>query len=93
MPEGVTRAHVVMPRETVEAIDRVVGRRGRSRFLTEAAEEKLRRMRLLEAADRVAGSLANVDTPGWNTPEEVDEWVRSLRRADDDRLQRILDSR
>ena len=82
-----------MPRETVEAIDRVVGRRGRSRFLTDAAEEKLRRIRLLEAADRVAGSLADVDTPGWNTPEEVDEWVRALRRADDDRLQRLLDPR
>jgi hypothetical protein len=87
------RAHVLMPRETVEAIDRVVGRRGRSRFLADAAEEKLRRIRLLEAADRVAGSLANVDTPGWNSPEEADEWVRALRRADDDRLQRLLDAR
>jgi hypothetical protein len=93
MPDATVRAHVVMPRETVEAIDRVVGRRGRSRFLADAAEEKLRRIRLLEAADRVAGSLANVDTPGWNSPEEADEWVRALRRADDDRLQRLLDAR
>lgn len=93
MADSTVRAHVLIPRETIEAIDRVVGRRGRSRFLADAAEEKLRRIRLIEAADRVAGSLANVDTPGWNTPEEVDEWVRSLRRADDDRLQRLLDSR
>jgi len=93
MANGTVRAHVLMPRETVEAIDRVVGRRGRSRFLADAAEEKLRRIRLLEAADRVAGSLANVDIPGWNSPEEADEWVRALRRADDDRLQRLLDAR
>jgi hypothetical protein len=56
--KGDTRAHVVMPRETVEAIDRLVGRRGRSRFLAEAAEEKLRRVRVLEAADRLAGSIS-----------------------------------
>jgi hypothetical protein len=93
MPGEVIRAHVLMPRETVEAIDRVVGRRGRSRFVADAAEEKLRRLRLLAAADRIAGSLANVDTPGWNTPAEVLDWVRGQRRADEDPAQRLPDAR
>ena len=84
VPNDVVRAHVLIPRDTVEEIDRIVGRRGRTRFLVDAAEEKLRRSRLLVAADRVAGSLANDDTPGWNTPDEVQEWVRSIRRSDDD---------
>ena len=92
MSGEMSRAHVVMPRETIEAIDRIVGRRGRSRFLADAAKEKLRRLLVLEAADRVAGSLAAEDTPGWNTPDEVQEWVRALRRADDARLQRLLDA-
>ena len=87
MAEGDTRAHVVMPRETVEAIDRLVGRRGRSRFLAEAAEEKLRRIRVLEAADRVAGSISEDEAPWWRTPDDILTWVRALRSDTDDRSQ------
>jgi hypothetical protein len=50
----------------------------------DATEENLRRSRLLSAAGQVAGSLANEDIPGWNTPDEVQEWVGSIRRSDDD---------
>ena len=84
MSESVVRAHVLMPRETVEAIDRVVGRRGRSRFLVDAAEEKLRRVRLLEAADRVAGSISEDDAPWWRTPDDILAWARDQRRDRDD---------
>jgi hypothetical protein len=87
MADGTVRAHVLMPRETVEAIDRVVGPRGRSRFLVDAAEEKLRRIRLLEAADRVAGSISEDDAPWWRTPDDISAWVRALRRDADDRSQ------
>lgn len=87
MTDGTVRAHVLMPRETVEAIDRVVGRRGRSRFLADAAEEKLRRVRLLEAADRVAGSISEDEAPWWRTPDDISAWVRDLRRDPDDSVQ------
>ena len=80
------RAHVVLPRELVEAVDEVVGRRGRSRFFAEAAREKLARVRLARAARKAAGSLADVDVPGWETSESAEEWVRTTRRADDARL-------
>ena len=80
-----SRAHVVLPRETIEAIDRVVGRRGRSRFLADAAEEKLRRIQLLEAARRVAGSIPDGEVPEWDTPDSIDAWVRALRCDGDDR--------
>jgi hypothetical protein len=46
-----------------------------------------RRRRLLEAADRIAGSIPDDETPGWNTPDEILEWVRALRREADGRLQ------
>src|SRR3989304_3474545 len=86
MPKELMRTHVVIPKELVESIDKTVGRRARSRFLVEAAEEKLRRIRLARAADKVAGSLANVDIPGWETPEAASKWVRDLRKSDDERL-------
>ena len=76
------RAHIVMPAELVEEIDAQVGPRRRSRFVQEAVEEKLRRQRLQASLTEMAGSLADVDIPGWETPEGAAEWVRALRRGD-----------
>jgi metal-responsive CopG/Arc/MetJ family transcriptional regulator len=77
---GMVRTHVVMPKEVVDEIDELVGPRRRSEFLTELAQKELRRRRLLEAFDRAAGSLAEVEIPGWETSESAEEWVRNLRR-------------
>jgi hypothetical protein len=41
---------VVLSNEVLEAIDAVVGKRGRSRFFEEAAKEKLERLALAEGA-------------------------------------------
>ena len=79
---GQRRAHIVMPTELVEEIDAQVGPRRRSRFVQEAVEEKLRRQRLQTSLSEMAGSLADVDIPGWETPEAAAEWVRALRRGD-----------
>ena len=76
------RTHIVMPVELVEEIDAQVGPRKRSRFVQEAVEEKLRRQRLQTSLAEMAGSLADVDIPGWETPETAAEWVRALRRGD-----------
>jgi len=77
------RTHVVLPRRLVEAVDEMVGRRGRSKFLGEALEEKLARLRLNRAAEKAAGSLADTNIPGWKTSESAVEWVRAARRASD----------
>ena len=61
----------------------MVGRRGRSKFLGEALEEKLARLRLIRAAEKVAGSLADTNIPGWEASESAVEWVRAARRASD----------
>jgi hypothetical protein len=79
------RTHVVVPRELVSSIDRLVGRRRRSAFFAEAAGEKLARLRLIEAAAQAAGSLADVDIPGWESSEAAAAWVHASRQADDAR--------
>jgi hypothetical protein len=38
------------------------------------------------ALRKVAGSLRDVDTPGWETPNAASEWVAKGRVADDERL-------
>ncbi len=85
------RTHVILPRDIVEAVDGLVGKRSRSRFIAEAAEEKLARLRLERAARHAAGSLADIETPGWETSESAAEWVRASRKADEDRLRRFAE--
>ena len=93
MSSETIRTHVIIPKELLDSIDRLVGRRARSRFLAEAAEEKVRRIRLAKSARRVAGSLAGKDTPPeWETSEGAARWVHESRRADAERLRRLLDT-
>ncbi|HEY7061676.1 MAG TPA: hypothetical protein VII06_09365 [Chloroflexota bacterium] len=85
MSQATIRTHIVIPEELAASVDRLVGRRRRSAFFAEAAAEKLARLRLMEAAEQAAGSLAAVDVPGWETPEATSAWVRASRLADDAR--------
>jgi len=89
MSEEMIRTHVVIPKALVETIDVLVGKRHRSAFLTEAAEKEVRRLKLLKAAEKAGGSLEHVEIPGWETSESAVEWVRALRRSDNERLERI----
>jgi metal-responsive CopG/Arc/MetJ family transcriptional regulator len=82
------RAHVVLPVALLREIDALVGRRGRSRFLEEAASEKLQRLRRIAAFERATAELT-VGVPEWETRESAAEWVRELRREWDERLQGV----
>ncbi len=75
------RTHVVMDEEVLEQIDEIAGRRGRSRFLEEAAKEKIARLRLLETLRDTAGAISS-DHPHWKDPRSADEWVRATRRTE-----------
>lgn len=79
MARETVRTHVVLPKELVDAIDRLVGHRRRSSFLAEAVEEKLDRERLGKALTATSGFLAAEFHPEWETPEIVSAWVRELR--------------
>ncbi len=76
------RTHVILADEVIAAIDERVGERGRSRFLEEAAREKLERLELEAAIHDGAGILKDEDYPHWRDPEDVKEWVRASRRGD-----------
>jgi metal-responsive CopG/Arc/MetJ family transcriptional regulator len=81
MAVEMVRIRVSMPRALVEEIDRRVGKKERSAFIAEAAAQELRRLRRIEALDEFAGSLKDVDIPGWEMSESAAEWVREQRRA------------
>ena len=72
------RVHVVLPREVIDQVDALVGPRKRSQFIQEAIEDKIGRRRRIEAFEQFAGSLEDVDIPGWETSESTAQWVRDL---------------
>jgi metal-responsive CopG/Arc/MetJ family transcriptional regulator len=80
------RTHVVLSEQLVKDIDRIVGSRQRSRFLTEAAEKELMRRRQAEALRAAAGSWKDSYHPELKLGS--DKWVRKLRQEGERRLRK-----
>ncbi len=76
------RTHVILSDEVIDAIDEHVGERGRSRFLEEAAREKLERLEMEAAIREGAGLLKEKDYPYWRDTKSVQAWVRRSRRGE-----------
>jgi metal-responsive CopG/Arc/MetJ family transcriptional regulator len=76
------RTHVIMSDEVLAAIDEVVGKRGRSRFLEQAASEKLERLALEEAIGATAGVAAGSSYSHWRDRDAAAEWVRKTRHTE-----------
>jgi hypothetical protein len=81
------RTHVVLEEKLVKDIDRFVGSRRRSSFLTEAAEEKLMRYRQIEALKAAAGAWKDKDHP--ELKQGSAKWVRKLRQETERRFKRV----
>jgi hypothetical protein len=69
------RIHVILSDDVVSAIDQRVGERGRSRFLEQAAREKLDRLELDEALVSIAGILSDSDYPEFADQASINKWV------------------
>jgi hypothetical protein len=80
-----TRAHVVLPEDLIAQVDRITGRRRRSRFVEEAIREKLAREALSKALEETAGTIDPAEYPEWASPASTSEWVARRREADSDR--------
>ena len=75
--------HVVIPDEVVaRQIDRLVGKRGRSKFLVSAARTEVKRLRLLSPQD-ASGSWKDEDHP--ELQNGAARWVSKLRWQDNNR--------
>ena len=81
------RTHVVLSEQLVKDIDTLVGTRQRSSFLTQAAEEKLMRLRQIKALEAAAGSCKDKDHP--ELKQGAAKWVAKLRRQDQKRFQEV----
>lgn len=83
---ALVRTHVIFPKNLLEELDKIVGKHGRSKFITDAARSKLNSHLLAKSAEKAAGILKNIEIPGWETNKTSYEWVRKLRKENDKRL-------
>ncbi len=75
------RTTVTIPKALMEQVDELAGPRGRSGFVTEAIEARVKRERLRKALDQTRGIY--VGTPFHMTSDEVYRWVREQREGPD----------
>ena len=78
---ALARTTITLPEELLEEVDTLAGPRGRSAFVTEAIEARVKRERLRRALDRVRGIY--VGTPFEMDEEQAYRWVRDLREGPD----------
>ncbi len=76
------RVHVVISDETLRSIDLLVGARARSRFLEQAAREKLERLALVASLEDTSGILSAGAHPEWHDRAAAAEWVHKTRRSE-----------
>jgi hypothetical protein len=81
---GSRRVRIILAEELIKEIDAVVGPRGRSAFLVEAARAELRRRRLLK--------FLRDDQPAWSERDHPElsvgagAWVKCIRSEGEKRL-------
>ncbi len=73
-----------LPKDLVEEIDAVAGKRNRSAFVEETLRQRLRRERVRRAWEGVRGAWAGKGPPEWDEPDGVANWVRVLRAEETD---------
>jgi hypothetical protein len=88
MTHASTRTHVIAPKELIEEVDRIVGPRHRSEFITDAVAEKLKWEKLLQATRKAMALPPVDDVPEWNTPESTAKWLGD-GRAEPKRIRKV----
>jgi hypothetical protein len=76
------RTNLLLPEKLVREVDEIAGPRGRSRYIAEAVEARLKRDRIKRAWEAARGMWR--DRPEWKTSDDVVEWVRALRAEETD---------
>lgn len=84
------KAHITLPKDVLETIDKLAGKRGRSKFMKEAAEEKIARERFLKALKESAGAWKDENHPELFSIKDIHKCIREMREESGQRLKRIL---
>ena len=81
------RTHVILPVDLVADIDKLVGKQGRSAFITEVAQREIKLRRQREVLSETAGAWKAEDHP--ELAEGAAAWVRQMRSLDNRRFEEL----
>jgi hypothetical protein len=81
------RAQVVLPLDVVADIDKLVGKRGRSAFLTELAQREIKIRYQREVLTEAAGAWASDEHP--ELAHGAAAWIREIRALDHERFEEL----
>ena len=84
-----TKVHLTFPPEIIREIDNLVGKRGRSKFVSEAAEEKIKREKYSSSLKKCAGAWKSENHPELSSTGHVVKFVEKIRKESGERLKRI----
>jgi hypothetical protein len=84
-----TKAHLVLPRDILEEVDQIAGKRKRSLFIAEATREKLQRERFSKALEETQGAWNDRNHPDLKTARDMEKYVGDKRQSYRKRLKRI----
>lgn len=84
------KAHLVLPREILEEVDKIAGKRRRSLFIAEATQEKLERDQFLKTLEETKGAWTGKNHPELRTPKDVERFVEEKRRSYRKRVKGIV---
>jgi len=76
---------LVLPEDLIKEIDKLMGRRKRSKFITKATRKELKRIRLQKALERAAGAWKDEDHPELEK-KGTSQWVRNFREESEKRF-------
>jgi len=79
------KAHLIFPEDLLQAIDKLVGKRGRSKFVVEATRKELKKIQFLEALREAAGSWKDENHPELKEKGAY-QWVRDQREMENRRF-------
>ena len=85
------RAHLVIPREILDEVDQIAGKRKRSVFIVQATQEKLERERFIKVLEDTRGAWSDKNHPELKTERDVEKYVREKRQSYRKRSKRTED--
>jgi hypothetical protein len=86
-----TRAHIAFPKEVRADLDRLVDKRNRSKFVTDAVRKELLLVRQRDAIRRAAGSWKDRNHP--ELKNGTGPWLKKLRHESEVRFKKQFGSR
>lgn len=83
------KTHVMFPAELLQAIDKTVGSRKRSKFIVEATKEKLEELKFRQALEASAGCWKDKNHPCLRTQEDIRTYLKKAREITEKRDKRV----